>query len=616
MPDGLQQFAVRMLEAHCRAARDGDWPHPGEVNRSRFQTLRQRPSHADGPLLTLAGRLALSEGEVLATALCLAADSDPQVARLVARAQEPVGGSRPLVGLVCTLFEAFGLSPARLAAGAAVRARLLIVGDEAAALPERALSMALPLVAALSGQFCPPPGVTRVAVPLTPLPAQLRERARAEAAWLGEEGHGFIVRSASHREKLAIVGSMADALGRVLVILSADEIALHAAWLLAANALPCVMVELGPGAMVRLPPLGAYCGPLVMLAGSEGAVETGLPQREWRLPLPDEAERIKLWRAGGVDIAAAKRAARSYRQGAGRIAELCEQARNDVGSETIGWSELSAAVVRHRSSLDSLAHKLVAHVGRDDLVLPPHALAGLDLLLARIVNRSDLAAGLGGALAARYRPGVRALFTGDSGTGKSLAAHWLAAQTGLPLYRVDQAALTSKWIGETEKNLSAVLDAAQHADVILFFDEADALFGKRTDVSDAHDRHANAQTNYLLQRIEDFEGVVILASNGRDRFDPAFSRRLDLILPFPMPDVTARDALWRTHLGAGHTLDDRQLGGLALAVELAGGHIRNIVLGAAVRARLHGRPIGLADIEAALADECSKLGRVTPAIGA
>lgn len=124
--------------------------------------------------------------------------------------------------------------------------------------------------------------------------------------------------------------------------------------------------------------------------------------------------------------------------------------------------------------------------------------------------------------------GIRILFTGSSGTGKTLAASYLASRLSLPLYRVDLAALTSKYIGETEKDLSKVFSKAENKDWILFFDEADALFGKRTDVSDAHDKHANQETDYLLQRIEDYEGLVILASNRKDNIDEAFTRRLKI----------------------------------------------------------------------------------------
>jgi hypothetical protein len=444
-----------------------------------------------------------------------------------------------------------------------------------------------------------------------------RDRLAADGDWLDagtEPTRALVLRTPSRREAHAATARIAEQLGRVPVMLPAEELARNAVWLLAVNALPCIELALGPGELRRLPPLGAYAGPMVCLLGLEGVVECGVPQREWTVPLPGEADRAALWQAAGLAPEAASLAARSYRQGAGRIAELAEQARSACGEQAIGWEQVSEAVRQGRNALDSLAHKIHAVVARDELVLPPEALAHLDLLLARILNRSDLAEGLGAAIRSRYGPGVRALFAGDPGTGKTLAAHWLAVQTGLPLYRVDLAALTSKWIGETEKNLSAVLDAAQHADVILLFDEADALFGKRTDVNDAHDRHANAQTNYLLQRIEDFEGVVILATNVRDNMDAAFARRLDLILQFPMPDPAARFALWHGHLGEGHALADSELGALAVGVELSGGHIRNVVLGAAVRARLAQRPIGLADVLAALTDEYGKLGRAPPAV--
>lgn len=613
-PGGLQQFALDRLTAHCAAARDGLVPPTDPGWPDILGHMRSLPIDEDKPLAALAEQLALDDGELLTVALCLAADCQPHVARLLAQAQEPVGGSRPLVGLAATLFAAFGLTPQALVAGAAVRSGLLTLGNEAAALPERSLAVPLPVLTALCGAPVPPPPLAALAVGPTPLPPQVTARCVREARWLGEERRCLVLRGASRREGQAVAVALACEMGLLPVEAIPAAIADQVAWLTAARALPCVPLDLGPGEIAGPFPWQAFPGPVVVLAGSDGSVDSGRLQREWSIPLPDEAERSALWQAGGLDSSSAELAASSYRQGAGRIAELAEQARNDSGSDQFGWPALRQAVRGHRSRLDSLARKLEAEVARDDLVLPSDALADLDLLLARILGRGSLADGLGSATSARYRPGVRALFTGESGTGKTLAAHWLAGQTGLPLYRVDQAALTSKWIGETEKNLSAVLDAAQHADVVLFFDEADALFGKRTEVSDANDRHANAQTNFLLQRIEEHEGVVILSTNSRDRFDPAFSRRLDLILPFPMPDVAARALLWRAHLGTGHCLSERNLGALASGVELAGGHIRNIVLGAAVRARRAQQPIAMADILAALNDECTKLGRVAPAI--
>ena len=615
-PAGLRRLAMRALERHCEAARQSSWPGHDPELEDRVAALRSDPAPEDAPLVALSRRLALTDGELLAAALCLAAEWDPHFARLVAQAQDPVGASRPLVGLACTLFGGLGLTPAALAGGRAVQAGLLVLGEEPRALPERSLSIALPVSAALADEFSLPPGVARLPEQVVDFTSVQQDQLATDGDWLGvddEPTRALVLRTPSRREAHAAASRIAARLGRVPVVLGAEDLARNAVWLLAVNALPCIELALGPGELRRLPPPGAYAGPLLCLLGLEGVVECGVSQREWTVPLPGEAERAALWQAAGLAPEAASLAARSYRQGAGRIAELAEQARNASGG-AIGWDQVSEAVRQGRNALDSLAHKIHAVVAREELVLPPPALAHLDLLLARILNRGDLAQGLGAAIRSRYGPGVRALFAGDPGTGKTLAAHWLAVQTGLPLYRVDLAALTSKWIGETEKNLSAVLDAAQHADVILLFDEADALFGKRTDVNDAHDRHANAQTNYLLQRIEDFEGVVILATNVRDNMDAAFARRLDLILQFPMPDPAARFELWRGHLGEGHALADNELGALAVGVELSGGHIRNIVLGAAVRARLAGRPIGLADVLAALTDEYGKLGRAPPVI--
>jgi SpoVK/Ycf46/Vps4 family AAA+-type ATPase len=232
----------------------------------------------------------------------------------------------------------------------------------------------------------------------------------------------------------------------------------------------------------------------------------------------------------------------------------------------------------------------------------------------RILLRNRIHEGLGSTIAARYKPGVRALLTGDSGTGKTLAVHWLAREAGLPLYRVDLAALTSKWIGETEKNLSQLLDAAEQGDVMLFFDEADSLFGARTDVGDAHDRYANSQTNFLLQRIEDYEGVAILATNSRDRFDPAFVRRFDAVLEFPLPDAPARRRLWDCHLGDNHRVGAARLDRLAASVDLTGGHVRNVVLAASARSRAEARVIESADLDAAIAEEYAKLGRTAPSL--
>ena len=205
-----------------------------------------------------------------------------------------------------------------------------------------------------------------------------------------------------------------------------------------------------------------------------------------------------------------------------------------------------------------LAELMAETIPDEALVLPVAIRRELESLIARCLSRDALADALGPASRARYRPGVRALFVGPSGTGKTLAVGWMATRLGLPLYRVDLASVTSKYIGETEKNLAQLFARAEHSEVVLLFDEADSLFGKRTDVKDSNDRFANAQTNYLLSRIESYEGIAILTSNSRARFDSAFTRRLDAIVDFPAPGPEERRDLWTAHLGQAHGLDSRR----------------------------------------------------------
>ena len=607
----LKALAVALLHAACgKEAQSWDRAQL----EAMLEALTRAPAGDEAILAALARRFELTDGELLAAALCLAVESDPRTARLVAAAQTPVGGSRPLVGFLATIFADAGLDCVGLASGAGHRIGLFGLGDESAPVTERSVHIPVPLVAALSGHRLEPDGLRPLAAGRAAMSPTLLDEAAAHAARIaGAVGANvLIIRSPCTREAEALAGIVAEHLGLVGVDMGEETPRAHSCWLAATGSLPVLRHALGPGDQRRIEAPGDHQGPILVLAGSEGVIEAPIPVSEWRVAIPEEDERALLWQAGGIDEATAADAARVYRQGAGRIAEIVEKVAAAVDPPEDHWSRLTEAIESGASQLDMLARRSSARVEREDLVIPGPLAEGLDLLVERIRLRNQLADDLGSSLRARYRPGVRALFTGESGTGKTLAAHWLARRTGLPLYRVDLAAMTSKWIGETEKNLSTVLDAAQHADVVLFFDEADSLFGARTDVGDSHDRFANAQTNYLLQRIEDFDGVAILATNSRDRFDPAFVRRLDSILEFPLPDGAARRRLWRTHIGEAHALTDRQIDALSISVDLAGGHIRNIVLSAAIRARRDERPIAFADIAAAATEEYAKLGRSPP----
>nr|WP_294816809.1 ATP-binding protein [uncultured Sphingomonas sp.] len=594
----LRALALHMLRSVC-GAKGAEGPAVSET--SLLAGIRGTPAESDAKLCALADRFGLSDGELLAAALVLAVETDAGTARLIAQAQNPVGNAHPLAGFLATIFAAFGLDCVTLASGPAARIGLLALGDEPAPLAERSIGMPLALVAALGGGRLEPDGIHPLRIGRTALPEALV----AEPALL-------VLRSPSLRESEAIAALIGETLALAPVVLGEQQhVAQHVCWLAASASLPVLRRSLGPGERCRIEDFGAWDGPLLLLAGMEGVIEAPLPSTEWALPLPDRTERVALWQAGGVEATLAEQAAVTYRQGAGRIAEVAERIAL-LGGDALSWADLVAAADAGASQLDSLARRSSARVAREDLVVPPELGEALELLIDRIRLRDQLSEGLGSSLRARYRPGVRALFTGESGTGKTLAVHWIARRVGLPLYRVDLAAMTSKWIGETEKNLSSVLDAAQHADVVLFFDEADSLFGARTDVGDSHDRFANAQTNYLLQRIEDFDGVAVLATNSRDRFDPAFVRRLDAILEFPLPSASARRALWETHLGNLHGVTAEELDLLSVTIDLAGGHIRNVVLGAATRARRAGRPLAAADLARAAEEEYGKLGRSAP----
>jgi hypothetical protein len=578
--------------------------------------VRNAPVGDDARLVAVADALKLDNAELMTAALCIATERDARTARALAEAQAPVGGSRPLLGFAATALAPLGASVIGIGCGGAVTSGLLRLGDETSALPERSLVLPPPILAALAGRA----GAFEHVQPLDPrrlpLPGSIVAQGHVRArAMMGQERAGLVLRSPSMTEALAVAAHVADGLGLGIARIGAEPPPGLAPWLIASRRMPLFAPSLGPGQRWSLPPLQPYAGPWFVAPGIDGSIEADDPPDDWTLPVPGNEERTCLWIAGGMSRETASRAAEGFRQGAGRIAEAASRARLAAkrrNAQEPDWNDITAAVALGTSGLDALARRRTAHVEDDALVLPPALRTNLYRLLDRARVRCTLAEGLGPAVHSRYRPGVRALLVGESGTGKTLAAHWLATKLGLPLYCVDLAALTSKYIGETEKNLSAVLGAAEHADALLFFDEADALFGARTDVADSHDRYANAQTNYLLQRIEEFDGIALLASNSRDRFDPAFSRRLDSILEFPMPEGPARRDLWEAHLGARHSLAGADLDHLAVTIDLAGGHIRNIVLAAAARSTVAHRPIEWNDLVEASCDEYRKLGRPPP----
>jgi hypothetical protein len=276
----------------------------------------------------------------------------------------------------------------------------------------------------------------------------------------------------------------------------------------------------------------------------------------------------------------------------------------------VGWLQAGARA-QNAAGLERLSRRLEPGVGWDDLVLTSAVEAQLRDLAARARHRDQVLAEW------RMRPGggrghgVTSLFAGDSGTGKTMSAEVIAGELGLDLYVVDLATVVDKYVGETEKNLERIFAEASGVNAVLLFDEADAVFGKRSEVRDAHDRYANIESAYLLQRMETFDGLAILATNLRANIDEAFTRRLDCIIDFPAPTEELRRELWRASLRPPLPVaEDVDLDFLARAFEFTGGNVRSAATSAAYLAAAGGRPVGMAEVIAAVGQEYRKLGRL------
>ncbi len=275
-------------------------------------------------------------------------------------------------------------------------------------------------------------------------------------------------------------------------------------------------------------------------------------------------------------------------------------------------AELYAACRKQsHHKLAELAVKIEPHYHWDDLVLPLDKREQLRDLCSQVAHRHRVLGDWGFGRKLAHGRGISALFSGPSGTGKTMAAEVIAHELQLDLYKIDLSGVVNKYIGETEKNLAKIFHEAEASNAILFFDEADALFGKRTKISDAHDRYANIETSYLLQRVEVYEGVVILATNLRENMDEAFTRRIKFIVDFPFPDVTSRKAIWQTHFPREAPVSDElDYDWLAQQLQITGGNIKNVVLNAAFFAAADGGRIGMEHILRGARGEFEKIGKL------
>lgn len=341
---------------------------------------------------------------------------------------------------------------------------------------------------------------------------------------------------------------------------------------------------------------------------------------DWEIASPDTSERKEIWQqvveASGIQVEAdLDSVAGKFQFTIGQIIQSVETAKKAVqkkGMDQIDSAHLHEACYQQtRHKLSELTVKIKPQYGWNDLILAP----AQKELLRDACNQyrfRDVVYNLWGfGNKISYGKGISMMFAGPPGTGKTMSAQVVANELGLEIYKIDLSQIVSKYIGETEKNLHQIFSQARLTSAILFFDEADSLFGKRSEISNAHDKYANTETSYLLQKMEEYDGVTILATNFAQNLDDAFNRRINFIVRFPFPDAGHRELIWRRFFPADAPIHkDVDFAYLAKTFDIAGGVIKNIVLSAAFLAANAGSPISMKHIITALIQEYNKMGKI------
>ena len=385
------------------------------------------------------------------------------------------------------------------------------------------------------------------------------------------------------------------------------------------HALPVLVVDPAPGEVLELPRLLGCDAPIGIVLGPSGAVRGDALERSvtLELGLPSAATRQQhLARCLAQPPPQLEALSGQFRMTSGnlrRAASLAQASAALAGRATIEAADLrEAARALGRPALDTLATRMEDAGDWSHFAAANDTLRELRTLENRCRHRESLRGSIGDALGHSLNTGVRALFQGPSGTGKTLAARLLGASLHKDVYRVDLSAMVNKYIGETEKNLARAFAIAEELDVILLFDEGDALLTRRTAVSTSNDRYANLETNFLLQRIESFEGIVLVTTNAGELIDSAFQRRMDVLVDFRPPEPAERWSLWLMHLPAAHRVDTALLRDISARCQLTGGQIKNTVLHAALLALDDGGVLHSEHLEGALQREYRRSGGVCP----
>ncbi len=601
------------------------------------------------PLATVASRFALNVQERELLMLALAPEIDLRWETLYAYVQNDATLRRPTVGLALDLLtdspqQRRELREALRPDSRLISERLLTLSPDAQDSSGSTLALRIQIERRIADYLLGVPSCDSRLVDIiedcpretAPLPAELAAALSRTAAAIGSGGAVLLAGGygSGHASAAALV---AQELGRPLIV---ADIARAGCELGQALSLLFREARLG-GAVLLLnrfqkvldggcdQALGVACGRLreadfpVLLATEHswepaaGALNN-LPFFSFSLSSSALAERRAAWRswAPSAGIEDLDRVADKFSLSAGQIRDASRRAVwIDVQHGRSGGLSSAAlhAAARAQSApnLGKLAQKVELRFGWSDIVLPPRSQRQLREIQHAVELRARVYAEWGFEQRHALGRGVNALFYGPSGSGKTLAASILAKELGQDLYKIDLSAVVSKYIGETEKHLAEIFEQAQSSNAVLFFDEADSLFGKRSQVKDAHDRYANIEVAYLLQRIEDYDGVVILATNLKRSIDDAFARRLHHTVEFPAPGFEQRRALWRRALPeATPQADDLDLEFLAERFEISGGNIRNIAVAAALLAAEQGHRVGMEQLVTAAARELQKLGRL------
>ena len=623
VPEGLDEESAR-----------GWW---GAQTRAWEEGVRGRL-----PLRELERRLGLSHGEQTALVLAGLVEEDVRFGSLFAALQEPLPSRRPCLGLLGALaFEGEGGGHASdwwASAQRLIELGLFAAENQTAPRSEWVVRVPQQVWDAMRGR--PPGGLgagcrlyaRREFPPLKrlALEAGLARRLRGLPSALARgQLTAAVLRGMADSGRRTTMGSLARSMRRDLLFYDRaaarqGEDVWHLLGPLATltGALPAVELDPAPGETVELPPLKGYEGAVGVLMRREGGVSGPPLERAVTLtvPAPEAAHRREVWERAlnghaGEDLPAIVERFLLPLGNLSRAAGLAVgyaalERRERVTAEDVQLACRSL----NRQKLDTLAQRLEVGGGWGDLVVNDSTAAELAELEQRCRHRERLTAHLGAGFRNSVNRGVRALFNGPSGTGKTLAAKVLAAVLRSDVYRVDLASVVNKYIGETEKNLSQLLARAEELDVILLIDEGDSLMTNRTDVKSANDRYANLETNYLLQRLESYQGVVLVTTNAGNRIDQAFQRRFDVSVNFFPPDANERLAIWQLHLPAAHRVGAARLQEVARYCALTGGQIRNAALHASLLAVEAGRG-GLvedADLEAAVRREYRKAGASFP----